>query len=569
MKEKNIHELAIRMGLITVEDMCQYTIAQLVVKIANKVNELINESLRFETDVQDVLKTQNENIQYLLGEGVLLEVESIFDEWVNDGTFDTLINQSALETVNARIDSLIKLEEGSTTGDAELIDARVGADGKNYGTLGNAVRRQISKIVTFDNSVNLFNPKDVMVGKIISYEDDKSIKYLEQADFTCILVEVEESKSYTITALSYTSHAFDENLKRINSAKVVGGSTEKNVTISSLPVGTRYISICFRHNSIPTNTFMVVEGKSLPSTYKPYYNHLYLNKDIIIDTDKDTSEKIYHIGKGKNFENLITAIRALKDDTSNKVFLLDSGEYDLFEEMGGKAYFDKLDSSKKWQELNDIVPPNTKIKCANGRATLKFMPSSKDISVELASLISPLNFIYDAYLENVSVVATNCRYAIHDESGNYPEAIGKSHNYKNVILNKITGDRGINCAFGCGFIGNNNFEFDGCVFTSDERAFSIHNTGELGKNDTTDIVIKNCAFITSSESQRALNLRNVNGNQSHVTVQIINTNLVGKLTIQNETSTERPNAFDVTIIGGKIDTTENKCAINIYPLKKY
>ena len=104
MKEKNIQELAIRMGLISVEDMCQYTIAQLVVKIANKVNELVNEVWRFESDVQEILKTQNENIQYLLGEGLHLEVENIFDGWVQDGTFDTLLNQSALKKVNDRID---------------------------------------------------------------------------------------------------------------------------------------------------------------------------------------------------------------------------------------------------------------------------------------------------------------------------------------------------------------------------------------------------------------------------------------------------------------------------------
>lgn len=104
MKEKNIRELAKRMGLITVEDMCQYTIAQLVVKIANKVNELVDEVWRFETDVQEILKTQNENIQYLLGEGLLLEVENIFNGWIQDGTFDTLINQTALKKVNERID---------------------------------------------------------------------------------------------------------------------------------------------------------------------------------------------------------------------------------------------------------------------------------------------------------------------------------------------------------------------------------------------------------------------------------------------------------------------------------
>ena len=104
MKEKNIRELAKRMGLITVENMCQYTIAQLVVMVANKVNELVDEVWRFETDVQEILKTQNENIRYLLDEGLHLEVASVFDGWLQDGTFDTLINQSALKKVNERID---------------------------------------------------------------------------------------------------------------------------------------------------------------------------------------------------------------------------------------------------------------------------------------------------------------------------------------------------------------------------------------------------------------------------------------------------------------------------------
>lgn len=104
MKEKNILELARRMNLISVDDMCKYTITQLVVMIANKVNELIDEVGQFESDVVETVKTQNENIQYLLGEGLHLEVENIFDGWIQDGTFDTLINQTAIKTVNDRLD---------------------------------------------------------------------------------------------------------------------------------------------------------------------------------------------------------------------------------------------------------------------------------------------------------------------------------------------------------------------------------------------------------------------------------------------------------------------------------
>lgn len=104
MKEKNIREMARRMNLVSIDDMCRYSIPQLVVMIANKMNELMDEVGQFESDVQETLKTQNENIQYLLSEGLHLEVENIFDGWFKDGTFDTLINQSALKKVNDRID---------------------------------------------------------------------------------------------------------------------------------------------------------------------------------------------------------------------------------------------------------------------------------------------------------------------------------------------------------------------------------------------------------------------------------------------------------------------------------
>ena len=55
-------------------------------------------------------------------------------------------NNIDLEVERRRIDSFTTLAEGSTTGDAELIDARIGYNGVTYSSTGNAIRGQVSPI---------------------------------------------------------------------------------------------------------------------------------------------------------------------------------------------------------------------------------------------------------------------------------------------------------------------------------------------------------------------------------------------------------------------------------------
>ena len=116
------------------------------VKIENDDGSL-SENIPIGVDAKNVdvnIAGGSENLQTNL-ESKQTQIDSLKTQTQNNTT-SIAANASAINIEKSRIDNLAQLEEGSTTGDAELIDIRAGFDGTNYNSAGNAVRQQIENL---------------------------------------------------------------------------------------------------------------------------------------------------------------------------------------------------------------------------------------------------------------------------------------------------------------------------------------------------------------------------------------------------------------------------------------
>ena len=111
----------------------------------NIVREKVNYFLENNVKIKDILAKLTTNTN---------NIKNINSELNNKA------NQSDLEVERARIDSFTRLSEGSTTGDAELIDARIGTDGEIYSNVGNSIRTQINK---------MYSNIETYIGKSLKY----------------------------------------------------------------------------------------------------------------------------------------------------------------------------------------------------------------------------------------------------------------------------------------------------------------------------------------------------------------------------------------------------------------
>ena len=464
----------------------------------------------------------------------------------------------------------------------EIVDTAARGDISELETdvsdLKSAIERLDADILS--RSTNILNPNNITVGKFYKVQlvDNKGV--ITQADnsaYACAWINVQEGEQYAVTGTDYNSFNADDDGNAIGIAaydgETVFDTTTVNKNYNNRDKETTRVYFSWHIASYPVNSYMAVKGTTLPQSYSEY--NISLNDEINVSYNQltdvpDGGPEVYtvDINGGGDYTSFTACLEDLADNQHDKIIYVKPGVYDVFEEIGGAAYASSISNQGYgWFDVSVVVPPKTKI-IGIGEVTLQFKPTSEQIPTDVMSLLSPVNVIYDIYMENITIDCDNCRYGIHDETGHIEGVIGTRHIYKNVNIKKLRTDGGMDAAFGCGMQKSQYMEFECCNFYSQGRPFSFHNKGTQPGDyiDDTIIVIKNCVSnpYSGNPARSALRFGNVNGKQVKIDVRVFNTYLGGIILIEDESSVARPNAYNLTVVGCGNPTITITSETNIY-----
>lgn len=228
-------------------------------------------------DNLDVQQEINNKLNTMYADGSLkLLVEPIFDEYMAS-------TNSRMDTLESRMDAFASLTEGSTTGDAELMDIRVAGNGCTFPTAGDATRGQY-KIVDDKNAliidpVNKFTSENSTISSYINADTGAATSNPNYNISDAIPVSPYYNYKFKVyTGLFGSTKArvisfYDSSDNRITSTGVI---TDGIISVKS-PANAVTMKVTYAKTDI--DTFMIVENAAYPDHFIPY-NEVHIKDDV-------------------------------------------------------------------------------------------------------------------------------------------------------------------------------------------------------------------------------------------------------------------------------------------------
>ena len=340
-----------------------------------------------------------------------------------------------------RIDNLVA-NNNPTEGNSELLDIRVGADGKTYNSAGKAVRGQIGSLSEDLLNYCASNTQIEFLNKTINdLLPESGFQFIREDGFT-------ENEYYNIGS----------NLKlTTNSA-----SGYKRKSIGLFEPGNYYFKDFYSEFTIiedksngtlhKLSTILSISGiqsgelnieypfvlhLTASSTRKPMFSNMPL-PDIytygvypdIVSIDElinmiDKFQKTITVGESGDFTKLTDAIK-YSNEHDNTTIYVGTGVYDLISELGDE-YFESIDGTfgeegpQLGKSVHIIFASNSKVIC-----------HYKGNNDNVMKCFSPFNMMLNSNgftIENLNIECSRVRYCVHDED------VSNVTPYKNTYKN--------------------------------------------------------------------------------------------------------------------------------------
>ena len=456
---------------------------------------------------------------------------------------------------------------GDKSKDSELVDIRVGYDGTEYSSAGEAVRGQVGKL-----SEDIFNGSALDYESVSPFNIRSATEIIEQLITEYALKPGYYNRGTNIVVGSSAFHMGKIRVKKgipfylknvygyfctiiydDKTIKPITDQTGNSFDYSETPEkdGWMYITVhqdyvnnamCIIGSSTSMDYFQGVKQFELPKLNIPKLVNVInvMNENEIqqyISIDKNATPA--NTGFGVNLFNKITAaieyIKSHKNVLGDRYFRLKiyEADYDIYDELGGDEWIRTVVHSNG--ERQGLQIPNFVDLEGIGKVVFNFMLPD-DITLEQSTCVSCINFLASSDVRNIVFNAKNCRYVCHDEMNNAVSYIKRNiencefHHYGN-----IEGLWEYPSAYGAGTGSGGIYNFKDVIFTSKYRPFGIHNNS----NQSPCVLSMDGIVATGGSYRQSITISSYGTNHNGNSKAFLK-NIIADKEISTGTDTETP-----------------------------
>ncbi len=404
--------------------------------------------------------------------------------------YDDTSVKNDIQVQKARIDTLTTLPEGSTTGDAELIDARIGADGKTYTNLGDGIRTQLTDITTKLNNINGETIKVVVKEKQITLAGYKtSDKLVDKVTTTKkYIVLIKDGTTNIKLALDKDPYGNGRSIFTNSHNGYAINETNESLYIFNVYDTTWTGTICVVE--ITDNTeleqYLITNGyNAINYNWKGQLNEIHQNLNTVyrqkINISKNDSETVI-LEKFTNAYNI--------------------GNCDVVFEPGVYTFSDIFNHT------NEEIPIGSNCHYYFNGSTIN--ATKPDGITKTKNMFGSLRTGGNYELYDGILIGNSLTYIVHDEANANKEMYIRK--YHNMIMQNNTGNNtdDIRKCIGGGTGCHGVVEIDSCVFLADFGVDVSYHGIDYSLNDTAEFIL----VVKNSYFNKALRLDGLGKNQT-------------------------------------------------------